>query len=125
VQTLASIAAIGFLGIAAFQAALALGAPWGHAAWGGRHAHLPMRLRIGSAVAVVVWILAALVVLERGRTDIALVPDDVERVGVWVLVVLLTVGTIMNLASSSPWERFMWAPVAALLAILTLVVALG
>jgi len=28
-------AAIGFAGIAIFQVALAAGAPWGHAAWGG------------------------------------------------------------------------------------------
>lgn len=38
--------------IALFQLALALGAPLGAAAWGGRHrAVLPMRLRIASGVA--------------------------------------------------------------------------
>ena len=30
------LAAIGFAALADFQAALAAGAPWGHAAWGGR-----------------------------------------------------------------------------------------
>jgi hypothetical protein len=31
----------------------------------------------------------------------------------------------MNLASSSPWERFGWAPFTFLLALVTLVVARG
>ena len=31
----AVVAAIGFAGIAIFQLALAAGAPWGYAAWGG------------------------------------------------------------------------------------------
>ena len=50
--TLAVAAAAGFLAIAAFQAALALGAPLGRAAWGGIHARLPVKLRIASAFAV-------------------------------------------------------------------------
>ena len=36
----AVVAAIGFAGIAFFQLALAAGAPWGYAAWGGVSAHL-------------------------------------------------------------------------------------
>jgi hypothetical protein len=35
-----NLAGIGFTGLASFQAALAAGAPWGHAAWGGSSAHL-------------------------------------------------------------------------------------
>ena len=58
-------AAVGFLVIAIFQAALALGAPLGRAAWGGTRTHLPTGLRIASAAAVVFWLLAALIVLGR------------------------------------------------------------
>ena len=58
-------AAIGFAGIAVFELALAAGAPWGHAAWGGAHADLSAAQRAGSAVAVVVWAGAALIVLGR------------------------------------------------------------
>ena len=36
----AVLAAIGFAGLAIFQTALAAGAPWGHAAWGGEEAQL-------------------------------------------------------------------------------------
>jgi hypothetical protein len=57
-QAAAVIAAVGFMGIAAFQAALALGAPLGRAAWGGAHMRLPTGLRIASALATVFWVLA-------------------------------------------------------------------
>ena len=57
-------AAVGLLTIAAFQLALALGAPLGRAAWGGTHAQLPPGLRVASAFAFGVWALAALIVLD-------------------------------------------------------------
>ena len=42
-----------------------------------------------------------------------------------LLVGLLPIGAIMNFASSSPYERFGWAPSAHVTALLVLVVALG
>ncbi|HWL91123.1 MAG TPA: hypothetical protein VNP90_07130 [Actinomycetota bacterium] len=116
-------AAIGFLVIAVFQAALAFGAPLGRAAWGGGQTHLPNRLRIASGVAVVFWLLAALVVLARAGFDVSPVPDAVARWGTWFLVVLLPIGALMNVASSSPWERFLWGPLALMLAVLCFVLA--
>jgi hypothetical protein len=120
----AILAAAGFVVIAAFHAALALGAPLGHAAWGGRQARLQPRLRIASAVTVVFWILASLIVLGRAGFEVSPLPDVVERWGTWILVGLLPVGTLMNVASSSRWERYLWGPLALILALLTLVVAL-
>jgi hypothetical protein len=124
-MTVAVLAAAGFLVIAAFQAALALGAPLGRAAWGGKQARLSSRLRVGSAVAVVIWIIAGLIVLGRAGSEVSPFPDVVERWGTWILVGLLPVGALMNVASSSPWERYLWGPLAVLLAALTLVVALS
>lgn len=118
-------AAVGFLAIAAFQVALALGAPLGRAAWGGATAELPPSLRLASAVAVVIWLLAAAIVLGRVGIQVVPLPAGALRWGTWVLVALSLVGAIMNFASSSPWERFVWAPVAVLLALLTLMVALS
>ena len=40
--------------LAVFQLALVLGAPLGRFAWGGTHRVLPARLRIGSAVSIVI-----------------------------------------------------------------------
>ena len=118
------VAAAGFLAIATFQIAIAAGAPLGRAAWGGTQARLPPRLRAASAVAVVVWILAALVALARARFDASPIPFTVSRWAIWVLVVLLPIGALMNAASRSPWERFLWAPVALVLALLCLALAL-
>ena len=67
VRIAAVAAAAGFLLQAAFQAALALGAPLGSASWGGAYeGQLPMGLRIASGVAVGVYVLFALIVLGRG-----------------------------------------------------------
>ena len=60
-----------------------------------------------------------------GRFARSAAADVALSVGVWVLVALSVVGALVNLASSSPWERFGWAPYAATLAVLSLVVALG
>src|SRR5580765_4654584 len=62
-QIAAALAATGFVALGAFQLALALGAPFGHAAWGGGSADLTSAQRLGSAVSVVLYALAAAVVL--------------------------------------------------------------
>ncbi len=123
VQTVAVVAAAGFIVIAAFQAALALGAPLGRAAWGGTHTRLPTRFRIASAIVVGVWILASLIVLGRAGFELSPLPDGIERWGTWILVGLLPLGALMNFASSSRWERYLWGPLALILATLMLVVA--
>lgn len=118
-------AAVGFIVIAAFQAALALGVPLGRAAWGGAHRVLPTRLRRSSAVAVVIWAVAALLVLERAGVLTLGLPEPVAIWGTWILVGVSVLGAIVNAASSSPWERFGWAPFAVILALLSLRVALS
>ncbi len=125
VRIAAIAAAIGFLVIAAFQVALALGAPLGRAAWGGAYdQELPTGLRIASGVAVAVWVLAALIVLGRAGIGVVPLPYGVLRWGTWVLVGLLFVGALLNIASSSEWERFSWGPVALIEGVLCLFVAL-
>ena len=119
----ATLAAAGFVVIAAFQLLLALGAPLGRAAYGGRNAELSPAFRRASAGAVLIWLLAAVFILGRGGVLSVPLPDVVIDVGAWVLVVLSVLGTIVNLASSSPWERFGWAPFSAALAVLSFIVA--
>lgn len=124
-RTAGLLAALGLIAIALFQVALALGAPLGRAAWGGGHDVLPTSLRIASAVAVAIWLLAALVVTARAGVPIEPLPPGAARWGTWLVAALLFVGAIANVASSSPWERFGWAPVALILAGLCLIVALN
>jgi hypothetical protein len=116
---------VGFVLVAGFQVALALGAPLGRAAWGGAHHRLPTGLRIASGFSAGLWIVAAWMVLARGGHTGSPFPSAVERVGPWVLFALLALGALMNLASRSKWERFLMSSVAALLAVLCLIVALG
>ena len=122
VQLVAVIAATGLGAVALFQLAIAMGAPVGRASWGGTHdGVLPRNLRAASAVATIVWALAALVIL--GRADIGVLSGSVTRWAAWVLVGVLVLGTVMNAASKSPWERFGWAPFTFALAVLCAVVA--
>lgn len=124
-QTFAAVVACALLAaLAVFQLALALGAPWGRFAWGGRHEReLPTRLRVASAVTVVVYALFAVVLLDRaGVVDV--LPDAVSRVAAWVLFASFALGTVMNGISRSRPERLVMTPVTAVLAVCTLVVAL-
>ena len=117
-------AAAGFLLVAAFQVGLALGAPWGGAAWGGRDAGvLSPSLRRASAVAVVVYVGVGLLVLGRAGFWASARGSGLLRWGTWLLAAVLLLGTILNIASSSAWERFGWAPFTLVLATLTFVVA--
>ncbi len=105
------------------QVALALGAPLGRAAWGGTHSHLPTGLRVASAFAVWVWVLAALIVLGRAGFQVSPLPPAFLRWGTWTLVGVSILGALVNFASPSNWERFLWGPIALILAGLCVVVA--
>lgn len=123
----AGIGAAVLLGtVAVFQAALALGAPWGAAAWGGQHPGvLPRRLRIASGVAAVAIypIVIALILAAAGVIDDGRVPVD-STVVVSAFAVLLGLGALANFASRSPRERW-WGPVALAVAVSCAVIALS
>lgn len=122
----AALAASGYVVIAAFQLALAAGAPLGRASWGGAYeGRLPRNLRLASGVAVIIWLLAALIVLDRAGLGPLELPDWVAYAGTWFFALLSAVGALVNFASSSPYERFGWGPLAAVLAVLTGYVALS
>ena len=123
-RLVAALAAIGFASLAVFQAALAAGAPWGHAAWGGGDADLSAGQRGASAIAAVIYVVAALIVLcragiiWRARSNTA-----PFRWGTWFLAAAMAVGSIPNLASQSRWENVIFGPLALALAALCVVVA--
>jgi hypothetical protein len=121
----AAAAAIGLAGFAAFQVCLALGASWGRAAWGGDAAELATGRRIASGVVAIVLIAGAFAVLGRAGCWRLAVPVGLLRWSTWGLTILLALSGLGNLASSSTWERFLNGPLALLLALACLVVALG
>lgn len=121
----AAIALCVILGaFAVFQLALILGAPIGRFAWGGQHRVLPAKLRVGSAVAIVIYAVIGTLALDRASV-IDVVPDLVSSVGMWVAFGYFVLGIPLNAVSRSKAERFTMTPVVAILAILSLLVARG
>jgi hypothetical protein len=110
--------------LAVFQLALVFGAPLGHFAWGGQHRVLPTRLRIGSLVSIVIYAVIAVLALDRaGAIDV--VSDSVSTVGMWIVFAYFVLGIPLNAISRSKPERYTMTPIVTLLAVLSLLVALG
>ncbi len=110
--------------LSVFQIVLVIGRPLGRFAWGGAHDVLPRRLRVGSAISIALYVLFAVLVLDRADiTD--LLPDAVADVGIWVLVGYLAIGVVLNGMSRSKPERNVMTPLVLLLFGLCLVVALS
>jgi hypothetical protein len=123
----AALAAILFLGMAAFQASLALGAPLGAHVLGGRNpGALPNRLRAFSAVAAAILVGCALVILARaGAIDWPAGATGLLAPASWAIAAFLVLNTLGNLASKSRLERTVFAATTAALAVLSAYVALS
>jgi len=123
---LAAIAAsVGFSALFVFQALLAAGAPLGGAAFGGASIVLPSTLRIASAVSALLFLGALWAVLSgAGVVRVGAGAATVARRVLWCYVGLFGLSALANLASLSPWERFLMAPLAVLLAACCVIVAL-
>jgi hypothetical protein len=91
---------------ALFQAALALGAPFGQVAWGGSDAVLPTSLRWTSAGAAV-YLLAAAAIMEVRAGDWG---RELPRLPFLVfnifLAAQLALNTAANLATQTAGERY-------------------
>jgi hypothetical protein len=95
-------------GLAAFQLALALGAPWGQAAWGGQtEGVLPIGLRVGSAVSTVVWLGVAAIAAGR------LLGPTGRRRTLLGAAIYASAGIALNAVSPSATERAIWVPATA------------
>ena len=110
-------------GLAVFQVLLIAGAPLGRFAWGGQNVVLPARLRIGSAVAVALYAVFAVVMLQAAGA-FSVLPDGAVAVGIWVVAGYLVLGVALNAASRSRPERLVMTPVALALAVVGVALAL-
>ena len=111
--------------LAVLQALLIAGQPLGRFAWGGQHRVLPTKLRIGSAVSIVLYALFALIILARAEQASAGIGAGPTDVGIWALTAYFVVGIGMNAISRSRPERLVMTPVALVLAVVCLVLALA
>ena len=111
--------------VVAFQLALAAGAPWGELTMGGPvRGQLPPRMRaiaLGSAV-----LLAGFGAIVAARAQLAFPRwRRTSRWLVWVVAAYSIVGVVLNALTPSPRERALWLPVAVVLAVCAVIVALG
>ena len=126
---IADLAAIVYLVVTviavAFQLALALGAPWGEYAMGGRYpGRFPPFLRLLAVAQAIILSLLAFIVLSRAGLVVPEATADQPNVAFFpVLVSGLSLW--MNLKSPSAKERRTWVPVAAVMVVSSLVVALA
>lgn len=121
----AALVAAGLIGLLIlFQIALALGAPWGEAAWGGGNkGQLPQKLRLASGISSLVLALAAWVILAAaGLTDSSPVPESWLTPLMWVLTAYFGLGALLNTISRSRLERI-WGPVSLVIAVCCAIVA--
>jgi len=111
--------------LAIFQLALIAGAPLGHFAWGGADRILPPGKRRGSVLAIVIYAVIAWVMLMKADALPAVLPMGVVTVAAWVFTVYFASGIVLNAISRRREERFAMTPVAALLTVLSFMIALG
>ena len=123
-MTVAVLALALLAALAVFQGLLVAGFPLGRFAWGGQNEVLPVGLRIGSAVSIVLYAAFAVVILQAAGGP-SFLPDGVADVAIWVLTGYLALGIAMNAISRSRPERLVMTPVVTVLAGACLVLALG
>jgi cytochrome bd-type quinol oxidase subunit 2 len=111
--------------VVAFQAALALGAPWGAYAMGGAiRGRMPPPLRVAAVVQGLLLIGVALIVLaDAGLVSVGLVNEWPWLA--WIPVAVSAIAVVLNGSTRSRGERRIWLPVSLVLLVSSLAVALG
>lgn len=124
-ETTAAIIFTVFTGIVIlFQGCLAAGLPWGKASMGGKYpGRYPPKMRIVAVVNMLLLSFIAAIVLSEANVMFPQL-KSISGVGIWVIVVFFVIGTIMNTITPSKIERI-WAPVALIQLITSLIVAIS
>jgi hypothetical protein len=120
----AIVFAIAAAAVVTFQVALALGAPWGAYAMGGAvPGRFPPALRVAALIQGVLIGGLAIVVLATAGLALPGLAEAAPLL-IWAVVAVAAIALVMNAISRSPGERRIWTPVAAVLLVSSLVVAL-
>lgn len=121
----AIISCVVLAGLTVFQLALIFGAPMGKYAWGGAHQVLPINLRIGSIVSILLYSIFAAIILDKAELVTLFDNHAMVDIGIWVLAVYFCIGVLMNGVSRSKPERNLMTPLALILAIMTTLIGLS
>lgn len=107
-----------------FQGCLAAGVPWGAASMGGRYpGKYPTKMRVVAVMNMLILSFMAANVLSKAKLLFTQI-YPISNIGIWVIVVFFFFGTIMNTITPSRIERI-WAPVALLQLMTSLIVAMS
>jgi hypothetical protein len=123
--TISAIIFTGLTGIVIiFQGCLAAGMPWGVASMGGRYpGKYPPKMRVVAILNILTLLFMAAIVLSKADL---LLPQlkSISGIGIWVIAAFFVIGTVLNTITPSRIERI-WAPVALIQVITSIIVAIG
>jgi hypothetical protein len=124
-ETLAVAYALVTALVVAFQLALAAGAPWGSYAMGGAFpGRMPPSLRVAAVIqGIFLGALAIVVLADAGLLDVPILEGWPWLI--WVPVAVAGVAVLLNGSTRSRGERRIWLPVAVVLLLCSLAVALA
>jgi hypothetical protein len=107
-----------------FQACLAAGVPWGAASMGGKFpGKYPPKMRVVALLNILILLLIAVIGLSRADLFFTqMLPFS--KPAMWVVVIFFVFGTVMNIITPSKIERI-WAPVAGIQLITSIIIALS
>jgi hypothetical protein len=107
-----------------FQGCLAAGVPWGEASMGGKYpGKYPPKMRFVAILNMIILTFISMLVLSEAGLYFSQL-KSISRIGIWVITVFFLIGTIMNTITPSKIERI-WAPVAAIQFVSSLIIALN
>jgi hypothetical protein len=121
----ANIFAIVALIAVLFQLALAAGMPWGHLAMGGRYpGKFPPQMRVGAIIQAALLAFLGMIVLSRAGVAF---PGlyDLSNTLIWVAVAVSGISLVLNILTQSKWERILWAPIALVMTVSSIIVSLA
>jgi hypothetical protein len=111
-------------GVVAFQFALALGAPWGAYAMGGKFpGRYPPAMRVAALGQAALLALVAVIVLSEAGLLVPSVSQALPWL-IWIAVAFSGVSVVLNAITPSSDERRIWVPVAVVMLACSLAVAL-
>ena len=120
----ALIAVVFFIVLSIFQLLLAIGLPLGKLAYGGKYEKLPTNMRIMSIVAIGIFVLASISVLERAGIIIIFNNPILTMVIVWIIAIYLAFNTLLNVLSKSKPEKLIMTPISLISTICCFIVAI-
>ncbi len=123
----ARAAAVVMAGVAAFQVALVVGAPWGAYTQGGEtDGALDSSGRVVAAVSCAILLVMAAAILARVREGpLKNAPGGLVTALAWFTTIYAALTVVLNLATQSSSERAVFTPIAIVLFVLVVATMVG